>query len=355
MPENISSKRQFHNRSRSLWQFVLLLIVLVAVTITLVVTCLYQFIHRSDYEINLFQGLVSSSQNTGSTAKSSAVKMTGKNVKDFNFEVSDDENVWTTDTSIELFESSYSNKNGEITVRSADGKNVIAPGTGGSYTFSIQNTGKLNSNYQVWLNADVNVSSSDFPIEFRISGADGWITGDNGAWKTADELNSTVAHKNLYSGKKDEYTLYWRWAFERNADEEDTSYGNAAISQNGSTGNVSGGTMEIAQTVSYTVTLHTLAAEGLIGSNDSDDPGTSDKKDDKNTGEDDQNSGTSKNNGTSTDGTAQKYGTSTSRKAAKTGDNTVIWTWILMAGMAAAFAAVIWNYRKKKTHKGQDV
>lgn len=376
MPERISSRGQFHNRNRSLWQFVLLLVVMVAVTITLVATCLYQFIHHSDYEINLYQGLVSSAQNgagsSGGVVRSSASKTSGKNAKEFNFKVSDDENVWSTDTTIELFQASYRNDKGELTVQSADGSSVIAPGTGGSYTFSLKNAGKLDSNYQVWLSADMNVSSSGFPIEFRMSGANGWMTGDNGVWKTADELNDAVAQKNLYSGKSDEYTLYWRWAYDRNADAEDTSYGNLEVKQNadgsgsssdGSTGNVTGSTMQISQSVSYTVTLHTLAAEGIIDFSNADDTQgstpdadtakNSNQNNKKNTEQRLQKNITDNDENTVSDkNTAQYHGTSTSRKAAKTGDDTVIWTWILMLGMAEVVVlTVVWRRRKSETDK----
>ena len=342
MPEKTSSRKKYHNQNHGLWQFVLLLVVLVAVTVTLAGTCLYRFIHRSDYEISLYQGLVSAAQ---STTKSSSAKLNSTQAKNFNFKVSDDETVWSTETEIELFQASYKNENGEVTVQSADGKNVIAPGTGGSYTFSLKNAGKLNSNYQVWLSADMNVSSSDFPIEFRMSGADGWITGDDGAWKSADELNSAVAKKNLYAGKSDEYTLYWRWAYERDADAEDTAYGNMTVSQDGSTGSTTAGTMEISQTISYKITLHTLASEGLIGE-DTDSstttPGTT--APDKDT-ETIQNNGT----GTRADSTqaVSRDTTGSSKKPAKTGDDTPIYGWILLLG-AAGMVIVFTGYRRRK-------
>ena len=342
MPEKTSSREQFHNRNHSLWQFAMLLIILVVVTAILAGTCLYRFIHHSDYEISLYQGLMSSAQ---STAQSSTAKLNSTQAKNFNFKVSDYETVWSTETAIELFQASYSNEKSEITVQSADGKNVIAPGTGGSYTFSLKNAGKLNSNYQVWLSADMNVSSSDFPIEFRMSGSDGWVTGDDGAWKTADELNSAVAKKNLYAGKSDEYTLYWRWAYDRNADAEDTAYGNMAIGQNGSTGSTSAGTMEVSQTVSYKVTLHTLASEGLIG----EDPDSSATT--PGTTAPDKDTETIQNNGS---GSGADFAQAVSRdtaasakKAAKTGDGTPIYSWLLLLGTAGVMI-VLTGYRRRK-------
>ena len=351
MPERMPSKEQLHNRNHSLWQFVLLLVILAVLTATLVGTCFYRFVHRNDYEISLYQGLVSSAQSSAKTTKSSVSKLSGSRAKSFNFKVSDDETVWKTETSIELFQTSYSNEKGEITVQSADGNNVIAPGTGGSYTFSLKNAGKLDSNYQVWLSADMNVSSSDFPIEFRMSGPSGWITTADGAWETADELNSAVAHKNLYSGKSDEYTLYWRWAFERNADEEDTAFGSASAGQNTSA-DASAGNMQISQTISYKVTLHTLASEGLINTSTDTDNNAGDKNTDKET---QQNLSGGNNTADSGENAAQSHGTSTSRKAAKTGDDTVIWTWLLLIVLAAAVLMTV-GYRKGrlKADAGKD-
>lgn len=285
MPEQISHPGstkgnicKLHNRNQRLWQFVLLLVVLVAVTVALVVTFLYRFIHRSDYQISLYQGLVSASQEKTPVQSHTALKnvvgsstaeLSASQAKDFDFQVSDEENVWSTNTTIELFRTSYANDNGEITVQSADADKVVAPGTGGSYTFSLKNASKLDSNYQIWLEADMSVSSSQIPIQFRIFGADGWLTGNDGSWLTAKELNQAVERKNLYAGKSTEYTLYWRWAFERGEDEEDTSYGNVKSDQEDTTG----GSVNVSQSVSCQVTLHTLAAEGLI-ENDGENPVT---------------------------------------------------------------------------------
>ncbi|MBU5481398.1 hypothetical protein [Blautia sp. MSJ-19] len=347
MPEKYSSVKEFHNRNRNLWQFVLLLVVLVAITVTLVVTCLYQFIHHSDYEINLYQGLVSADQKTSSvsgtrTADSSVKELTGKQAKAFDFKVADDENVWSTNTSIELFHTSYQNSKGEITVQSADSKEVVAPGTEGNYTFSLKNASKLDSNYQVWLEAGVNVSSSGIPIEFRMAGSDGWVD-DKGEWLSANELNKITERKNLYSGKSTEYTLYWRWAFEREEDEADTSYGNLAVDA----GNVSTGNLEVSQAVSYKVTLHTLASEGLIENSTTDSPtvtpGTSTitPAQNKNIGTAGNSSSVNEKQATAKDTTA------ITKKATKTGDDTPVWGWILLLGAAGTIAAGIGYHRRK--------
>ncbi len=355
MPEKNSTIRELHTRNRNLWQIVLLLIVLVAVTIALIVTILYPFVHHSDYEISIYQGMISSRQSSARTTSADAVSTTDKlnsaQAQEFDFSVSDNEEVWSTGTTIDLFHTSYKNTKGQITVRSADTGKVVAPGTGGSYTFSLKNTSSLNSNYQVWLEANVNVESSELPIEFRMSGSEGWTDG-KGEWLTADELDKTVSRKNLYSGKSAEYTLYWRWDFDRGEDEIDTSYGNIKVGET----NVSGGQMNIDQTISYKITLHTLAEEGLIGENitptsvpaatitpGEGTPGTA------NTNKNSSDSGTADSNAP-TDNNGSHIG-----KTVKTGDSTPVEKWLLLIGAAALTicTAAVLRRRKEKNQEGR--
>lgn len=327
--------RKQNQTTRTVWTSAFFLILLVAVTTALLVSCLFSYIHRSDYQINLYQGLTSKTQNAaaarnaGATAVSSTTsQLTGAQAQQFDFKVSDNQNVWSTDTTIELFEVSYRNDNGQITVQSADKNKVIAPGTGGSYTFSLNNTSNLNSNYQVWLEADLSLGASGIPIEFRMSGSDGWTDG-KGEWLTADELNKITARKNLYSGKSTEYTLYWRWAFERGEDSVDTAYGNMQAGTGNTTENTN-----VSQSISYKVTLHTLATDGLIGENTSSDNNT-DQNGNNNTG-------TNQNGTTGTEDTG-----AISRNSVKTGDNTPVLSWILLLGAAGAIVIGI-SYRRRK-------
>ena len=314
MPEMSSSRRQFHNRIRSLWQFVLLLAILAAMTVTLVVTCFGQFINQND--------------------------------SSFKFKVTDDESVWSQDTPVELFHTSYKNNTGEITVLSAGSDSVVAPGTGGDYTFSLKNACQLNSNYQVWLEADANISSSAIPIEFRMSGSNGWVDG-NGEWLSAEDLNQLTERRNLYAGKSTEYTLYWRWAFDRDEDTEDTSYGNyMTTGQNGT----STGSANVSQSVSYVVTLHTVAKEGLISENtDSDSTDTkanTDRKTDDTKAADETGYNES---GTAVQNKAATHSSGTiSKKASRTGDTTPVFGWIMVLILAgvAILATVI--YRKRE-------
>lgn len=355
MPEKNSTIRELHNRNRNLWQIVLLLAVLVVVTIILIVTLLYPFVHHSDYEISIYQGLISSRQDSTNTTSAETVstteKLTSTQAQKFNFQVTDDQSIWSTDTVIELFETSYRNDEGKITVQSADNGKVVAPGTGGNYTFSVKNASKLNSNYQIWLDTNINVGASGIPIEFRISGSDGWLSGNDGEWLTADELNQAVERKNLYSGKSTEYTLYWRWAFERGEDENDTSYGNVSLGES----NVSGGQMNVSQSVSYKVTLHTLAAEGLIGEDvtPTSVPAVTAAPAGINKDTDDADNNSintdAANRNTTTDSSGSHPG-----KNAKTGDTTPVEKWLIIIGAAALVICAAAVFRRRKNKKQED-
>lgn len=355
MPERISPTGKLYNRNRSLWQIVLFLMILVAVTVILVISCLYRFVHQSDFELSLYEGLVSSRENASSgTLESSASALNGNQAKDFDFRVSDSETVWSTNTSIELFQTSYRNDKGEITVQSADEDSVVAPGTGGSYTFSLKNASNLNSNYKIWMETDVNVSSAGIPIEFRMRGSDGWLDDGAGEWLSAEQLNAASERKNLYSGKSTEYTLYWRWPYEGETDEADTTYGNLIASGN----STSAGVGNVSQTISYKVVLHTLASEGLVGSDTVTDPTDQTVTPtvtpaDRNNGQDDSQQ-TIRNNTSSDDAkgspaSSRTTGT-TSRKPSKTGDNTEILCWILILILAVTITVVAGKviYQRKK-------
>ena len=339
--------RKQNNSVRNVWMSAFFLVILVAVTAAFLVSCFLAYIHRSDYQISLYQGLVTKKQTTLDTSTATAVNSTaaqinGNQAQQFDFRVADNQKVWRTDTTIEIFQATYQNDDGQITVHSADDNKVVAPGTGGNYTFSLKNASDLNSNYQVWVEADASVEGSGIPIEFRMAGADGWLDG-SGEWLTADELNKEVARKNLYSGKSTEYTLYWRWAFERGEDETDTAYGNIG------TGTSADQEMNVSQSVSYRVTLHTLAAEGLIGEDA--DP-TVTPSDNNNRNSDQNNKDQNGNNSYDTNSrtTADDSG-STSRNPVKTSDTTDILSWILLLAAAGIITAAVFHLRNRRKHE----
>ena len=266
-PENRRIK-SIKNQSNIVWLTAFVLAVLVAATIAVVGTCLYNYAHRSDCEISLYQGQVDSSEKSEqqyasnqapkAIIQSRAVQYTGTQAKQQSeqsaFSVRDAEQVWKTETAIELFKADYRNSDGAVTVKSEDGDSVAAPGTEGSYTFSLKNTGNAAADYKIWVEAKLSSNMTDVPIETRMSGYSGWLLGGKNQWEQASALNGVEAEETIGAGKTVEYTIYWQWPFERDDDAADTALGNAAVSQD----------------MTYTVTIYTLTAAASGNGNQSD-------------------------------------------------------------------------------------
>lgn len=150
-------------------------------------------------------------------------------VKPFNpgFQSSSDGAVWTTNTMVDIFKSSYQNKQGQFSVKSEDGVKIIAPGTSNSFVFKLQNTGDVPLDYAV----DIDTFTSDgytLPVQARLSRYDGkWVLGDEKHWDSVDNLNEAFDTDTLAAGSYTYYTLDWRWKFDGN-DEWDTMLGDVA-------------------------------------------------------------------------------------------------------------------------------
>lgn len=144
--------------------------------------------------------------------------------KEFGIDVEDDEQVWMAVSNIDLFDKSYTNSDGMLTVDSSNSENVIAPGTEKSYTFWIKNTGEVKMNYTVKLDCFFELEGYEIPVELRLKDANGtYILGDENTWvKSARDI---VTYQNeVLVNRYHSYTLDWRWAYEGN-DEFDTLLG----------------------------------------------------------------------------------------------------------------------------------
>lgn len=148
-----------------------------------------------------------------------------------------------TQTLVELFKASYSAPDGTLTVVSSGDEKLIAPGTGGSYSFGLRNTGEAAADYKIWLESLISMENTSLPLEVRLYGRQGWIIGGEDSWEPEEKLNSVAVTQCLSPGKSDEYTLYWRWPFEQGKDEEDTFLGNLSVGQE----------------LRYSLTIHTYA------------------------------------------------------------------------------------------------
>lgn len=134
--------------------------------------------------------------------------------------------VWTTDTSVEIFKTVDQNAAGEPTVQSSNSDKVIAPGTSGTYIFFLQNTEKAKMDYRVSLNAGWAMEGTESPLEIRMADDNGWLAPCRSGWQSISNLSGITGTGQLQPEEKARYILYWRWAYERGKDEEDTFLGN---------------------------------------------------------------------------------------------------------------------------------
>ena len=82
--------------------------------------------------------------------------------------------------------------------------------------------------YKVWLKAGWDVETLKSPLELRLAGENGWLIGSQDRWSSPEQMDRFLQEGSLLSGEKKKYILYWRWAYERGKDEEDTFFGNKA-------------------------------------------------------------------------------------------------------------------------------
>lgn len=160
------------------------------------------------------------------------------------FHVEDDKQIWNTETSVDIFQKSYSGQDGNVTVKSGDSEKVIAPGTDGSYTFTLKNTGKKGADYKVWIETSISSGLRKSSLQTRVFGQTGWLLGGSGTWKAISDLDGVSEESHLAAGKSTDYTISWQWPFEQNEDAHDTQMGNLAA----------------AEDLTCTVTIHTVAS-----------------------------------------------------------------------------------------------
>lgn len=254
---------QSHNL---VWLTAFILAVLVVASGSVVGNYLYSYAHQGDLNISLFDGAednagsnrsqrtqsasnpVVLSQHSSSSGKSA--KAAGKKEA---FTVKDGKQVWSTKTAVDIFKAEYKNADGETTVQSEDGSKVIAPGSEGSYTFQLKNSGAYKAEYKVWVEAKLSDPAMNQPIQSRMSGRGQWLLGGSQGWKQALDLDGVSQSGTLAAGKTADYTICWQWPYEQGIDETDTGLGDQAVDRD----------------LSYTITIHTMATSDEGGSGNS--------------------------------------------------------------------------------------
>ncbi len=133
---------------------------------------------------------------------------------------------WSSETQVDLFKESY-NESGDETVKAGDGEKVIAPGTSNFYSFTLKNNGNIPLDYAVSLKVEpLTEGDTPIPLEWRL--LDGERTAVSN-WQEYGTQEETLKRAKLEVRRQDNYTLEWRWAFERDMDKRDTNLGNAAV------------------------------------------------------------------------------------------------------------------------------
>ena len=242
MSENKKDKKR-------VWLLALVLAICVFITAMAVINNINHYQHDSNGAIDLVvDGNTDKGDTTDNTITSGDV--TGDSKEDINsgttttasgttylyytnpshpgFEASDDEQVWTTETKVNIFKVAYENGVSNITVNSDKGDKLIAPGAENLYTFKFKNTGDVPVEYT--LTAEVTIEGVDLsiPVEGRIRRHDGdYIVGDEITYANIIDLDGIEDTYTLATNRYTYYTLEWKWPFEGN-DDFDTYLGDLA-------------------------------------------------------------------------------------------------------------------------------
>ena len=110
------------------------------------------------------------------------------------------------------------------------GEKIIAPGTTGSYYFTVKNTADFAMKCALRFE-DINDPESRVPMLYRLRSEDGYLLGDDTTWLTLEEIINFDIPLNIDKSK--DFILDWKWIYEdltdiETRDELDTMLGNKA-------------------------------------------------------------------------------------------------------------------------------
>lgn len=102
----------------------------------------------------------------------------------------------------------------ELHVKPGTGEVIIAPGTGGKFTFKLSNNSEVTATYEVQFAAQE--TDGDIPLEYSL---------DGGTWKSDISALNIPATEFLYGAKTENIVVYWRWAIGDDRNQADTELG----------------------------------------------------------------------------------------------------------------------------------
>lgn len=147
------------------------------------------------------------------------------------FEVEDENTVWQSQTDVEIFRVSYENGEGRVTVNSNNGEKILAPGATNEYLFTLKNTGNVDLDYTLQIEAYFSNNEYLIPVETRVIDYQGrYVAGTQDSYVDVLELNTIDISDSISAGYIAPYTLQWQWPFE-GGDDYDTFLGNLAMEE----------------------------------------------------------------------------------------------------------------------------
>lgn len=132
---------------------------------------------------------------------------------------------------IQIFHAEY-DESGEVTVKSAEGDRVVAPGTQNSYDLYVRNVGNVPISYileaQSFLTVTVDGKEVQIPVDASFSTPkNSYMLGADDSLEHLSGLDGAKDYFGLSPQHQAKYTLTWSWPFGEN-DEFDTMLGNLA-------------------------------------------------------------------------------------------------------------------------------
>ena len=172
---------------------------------------------------------------TGEEKEDSETSENGENgesesfVPYLNVDVYDEDGMWTTNTTVSIFEMAYENGTMQVTVE-GNGDKVIAPGTENAYTFYLKNNSNVAIDYNLAMESFFTPLDQMIPVKVRLKGYDGtYLLGSEDVWEDVEKLNEISEWVTIGVNRYAYYTLEWMWPFESGDDEYDTYLGDFSV------------------------------------------------------------------------------------------------------------------------------
>ena len=126
------------------------------------------------------------------------------------------------DETLDVFAVEYENESGEVTIKGADGKKVIAPGSRVEYTLRLRNTDKVALDYAFTPDLK-HTTRYDLPIMIRLLDPnDEYVIGSETEWVMLQDVKAVECTGTLMKNETAEYIFQWQWPYEWGEDEYDT-------------------------------------------------------------------------------------------------------------------------------------